>query len=27
MAAELGVGEQSVNRWRARFIERRLDGL
>ncbi|MFB8000038.1 IS630 family transposase [Streptomyces sp. NPDC056002] len=27
VAAELGVGEQSVNRWRARFVKRRLDGL
>ncbi|MET9388529.1 IS630 family transposase [Streptomyces sp. NPDC002928] len=27
VAAELGVSEQSVNRWRARFVERRLDGL
>ncbi|WP_405512176.1 IS630 family transposase [Streptomyces canus] len=27
VAAELGVREQSVSRWRARFIERRLDGL
>ncbi|MFF0852115.1 IS630 family transposase [Streptomyces sp. NPDC003280] len=27
VAAELGVSEQSVNRWRARFIERRLAGL
>lgn len=27
VAAELGVSEQSVNRWRARFIKRRLDGL
>ncbi|WP_422070634.1 helix-turn-helix domain-containing protein [Streptomyces orinoci] len=26
VAAELGVSEQSVNRWRARFIARRLDG-
>ncbi|MEU4172934.1 IS630 family transposase [Streptomyces sp. NPDC026665] len=27
VAAELGVREQSVSRWRARFFERRLDGL
>ncbi|WP_406730021.1 helix-turn-helix domain-containing protein [Streptomyces sp. NBC_01794] len=27
VAAELGVSEQSVNRWRARFVKRRLDGL
>ncbi|MFF0095315.1 helix-turn-helix domain-containing protein [Streptomyces canus] len=27
MAAELGVREQSVSRWQARFVERRLDGL
>ncbi|MFB7999263.1 IS630 family transposase [Streptomyces sp. NPDC056002] len=27
VAAELGVGEQSVNRWRARFVKQRLDGL
>ncbi|MGW6262749.1 IS630 family transposase [Streptomyces sp. NPDC055085] len=27
VAAELGVREQSVSRWRARFVERRLDGL
>ncbi|KOG56597.1 endonuclease DDE [Streptomyces griseoflavus] len=27
VAAELGVHEQSVNRWRARFVKRRLDGL
>ncbi len=27
VAAELGVSEQSVNRWRARLIKRRLDGL
>ncbi|WP_348541769.1 IS630 family transposase [Streptomyces sp. SAI-127] len=27
VAAELGVREQSVNRWRARFVKRRLDGL
>lgn len=27
VAAELGVSEQSVNRWRSRFIARRLDGL
>ena len=24
--AELGVREQSVSRWRSRFVERRLDG-
>ncbi|MGG2460178.1 IS630 family transposase [Streptomyces sp. RGM 3693] len=27
VAAELGVGHQTVNRWRARFIAHRLDGL
>ncbi|MFD5507683.1 helix-turn-helix domain-containing protein, partial [Streptomyces sp. NPDC127051] len=27
VAAELGVSEQSVNRWRARFVKRRMDGL
>ncbi|MCR8580048.1 IS630 family transposase [Streptomyces sp. Isolate_219] len=27
VAAELGLSDQSVNRWRARFIARRLDGL
>ncbi|MGX1545486.1 IS630 family transposase [Streptomyces adustus] len=27
VAGELGVREQSVSRWRARFVERRLDGL
>ncbi|MFD5559006.1 helix-turn-helix domain-containing protein [Streptomyces sp. NPDC127068] len=27
VAAELGVSEQSVSRWRSRFIVRRLDGL
>jgi hypothetical protein len=27
VAAQLGVREQSVSRWRARFVERRLDGL
>ncbi|WP_338775736.1 IS630 family transposase [Streptomyces sp. DG1A-41] len=27
VAAELGVREQSVSRWRARFVKRRLDGL
>ncbi|MFE7216742.1 IS630 family transposase [Streptomyces sp. NPDC001698] len=27
VAAELGVSEQSVNRWRARFVKRRLEGL
>jgi transposase len=27
VAAELGVSHHSVNRWRARFVERRLDGL
>ncbi|MEU1502212.1 IS630 family transposase [Streptomyces sp. NPDC005732] len=27
VAAELGVREQSVSRWRARFVERRLEGL
>ncbi|MFI8194899.1 IS630 family transposase [Streptomyces sp. NPDC085946] len=27
VAAECGVSEQSVNRWRARFIAKRLDGL
>lgn len=27
VAAELGVREQSVSRWQARFVERRLDGL
>ncbi|OEJ56639.1 DDE endonuclease [Streptomyces agglomeratus] len=27
VAAELGLSEQSVNRWRARFVKRRLDGL
>ncbi|MFE6904408.1 helix-turn-helix domain-containing protein [Streptomyces sp. NPDC057717] len=27
VAAELDVGEQSVNRWRARLVKQRLDGL
>ncbi|MGB9033947.1 MAG: IS630 family transposase [Paeniglutamicibacter sp.] len=27
VAAELGVSHRSVNHWRARFVERRLDGL
>ncbi|MGW1729385.1 IS630 family transposase [Streptomyces sp. NPDC002306] len=27
VAAELGLHEQSVSRWRARFVEQRLDGL
>ncbi|MCX4803223.1 IS630 family transposase [Streptomyces sp. NBC_01214] len=27
VAGELGVSEQSVNRWRSRFVARRLDGL
>jgi transposase len=27
VAADLGVDESTVDRWRARFIERRLDGL
>jgi transposase len=27
VAADLGVGESTVARWRARFITRRLDGL
>ncbi|MGW0916645.1 helix-turn-helix domain-containing protein [Streptomyces sp. NPDC002784] len=27
VAAELGVREQSVSRWRARFVKQRLDGL
>ncbi|MHB6912775.1 IS630 family transposase [Streptomyces sp. DB-54] len=27
VAAELGVGHQTVNRWRARFIAHRLEGL
>jgi transposase len=27
VAAELGVGQATVNRWRARFVEDRLDGL
>ncbi|WP_443072313.1 helix-turn-helix domain-containing protein [Streptomyces sp. NBC_01485] len=27
VAAELGVVERSVNRWRARFVAHRLDGL
>ncbi len=27
VAAELGVNDRSVNRWRARFVQRRLEGL
>ena len=27
MAGEIGLAKQTVGKWRARFIERRLDGL
>ena len=27
MAADLGVSDETVGKWRSRFVERRLDGL